>query len=85
VGLKENVILGHLIPAGTAFKPYLEMHVKQVGEPPPEKQLTPEAAHAAMQDAAVAVAGMAAAVAPMGPPVQALNISPIEEQRDQQI
>ncbi|MDM8006815.1 MAG: DNA-directed RNA polymerase subunit beta' [Phycisphaerae bacterium] len=85
VGLKENVILGHLIPAGTAFKPYLEMRVKQVGEPLPEKQLTPEAAHAAMQDAAVAVAGMAAAVAPMGPPVQALNISPIEEQRDQQM
>ncbi|MDP6635836.1 MAG: DNA-directed RNA polymerase subunit beta' [Phycisphaerae bacterium] len=24
-GLKENVILGHLIPAGTSFKPYLEM------------------------------------------------------------
>ena len=24
VGLKENVILGHLIPAGTAFKPYLD-------------------------------------------------------------
>ena len=85
VGLKENVILGHLIPAGTAFKPYLEMHVKQVGEPLPERQLTPEAAHAAMQDAAVAVAGMAATVTPLGPPVQALNISPIEEQRDQQI
>jgi hypothetical protein len=26
-GLKENVILGHLIPAGTAFKPNLEMRV----------------------------------------------------------
>ncbi len=24
-GLKENVILGHLIPAGTSFKPYLDM------------------------------------------------------------
>jgi len=28
-GLKENVILGHLIPAGTSFKPYLEMRVKR--------------------------------------------------------
>ncbi len=25
VGLKENVILGHLIPAGTSFKPYQQM------------------------------------------------------------
>jgi DNA-directed RNA polymerase subunit beta' len=28
-GLKENVILGHLIPAGTSFKPYLDMRVKK--------------------------------------------------------
>jgi len=28
-GLKENVILGHLIPAGTSFRPYLEMRVKR--------------------------------------------------------
>ena len=27
-GLKENVILGHLIPAGTSFKPYLDMQIK---------------------------------------------------------
>jgi DNA-directed RNA polymerase subunit beta' len=27
-GLKENVILGHLIPAGTSFKPYLDMAIK---------------------------------------------------------
>ncbi len=39
VGLKENVILGHLIPAGTAFKPYLEMKVKHLAEPPLPKQL----------------------------------------------
>ena len=31
-GLKENVILGHLIPAGTSFKPYLEMKVKKMVE-----------------------------------------------------
>ena len=28
VGLKENVILGHLIPAGTGFKPHLEAEVR---------------------------------------------------------
>ena len=31
-GLKENVILGHLIPAGTSFKPYLDMRVKRAIE-----------------------------------------------------
>jgi len=29
-GLKENVILGHLLPAGTSFKPYLEMKLKRL-------------------------------------------------------
>ena len=33
VGLKENVILGHLVPAGTGFKEYLEQSVKKLGEP----------------------------------------------------
>jgi len=33
-GLKENVILGHLIPAGTSFKPYLEMRIKRMVELP---------------------------------------------------
>jgi len=28
-GLKENVILGHLIPAGTSFKPYTDMKIKR--------------------------------------------------------
>jgi DNA-directed RNA polymerase subunit beta' len=40
-GLKENVILGHLIPAGTAFKPYLHLRIKTVGEPVPERQEIP--------------------------------------------
>ncbi len=35
LGLKENVILGHLIPAGTGFKPYLTMQVECKGEPLP--------------------------------------------------
>ncbi len=38
-GLKENVILGHLIPAGTAFKPYLDMKVKHLAEAPVPKEL----------------------------------------------
>ena len=33
VGLKENVILGHLVPAGTGFKAYLQQGVKKLGEP----------------------------------------------------
>jgi len=28
IGLKENVILGHLVPAGTGFKPYHDMKLK---------------------------------------------------------
>ncbi len=38
-GLKENVILGHLIPAGTAFKPHLELKVKHLAEAPLPKEL----------------------------------------------
>jgi len=37
-GLKENVILGHLIPAGTAFKPYLNIKVKHLVEAPLPKE-----------------------------------------------
>ncbi len=37
-GLKENVILGHLIPAGTAFKPHLEIKVKHLAEAPLPKE-----------------------------------------------
>jgi DNA-directed RNA polymerase subunit beta' len=33
VGLKENVILGRLIPAGTGFKSYQEMQIRYFGEP----------------------------------------------------
>jgi DNA-directed RNA polymerase subunit beta' len=34
IGLKENVILGHLIPAGTAFNPHLNLKLKHLAEPP---------------------------------------------------
>jgi DNA-directed RNA polymerase subunit beta' len=30
LGLKENVILGHLIPAGTAFNPHLNLKIKKL-------------------------------------------------------
>jgi DNA-directed RNA polymerase subunit beta' len=33
VGLKENVLLGHLIPAGTGFRPYQDIRVKALAEP----------------------------------------------------
>src|SRR5207248_7015410 len=46
VGLKENVILGHLIPAGTAFQPHLNLKVKHLAAPPalPEPEPTVPAA-----------------------------------------
>jgi len=48
-GLKENVILGHLIPAGTAFKKHLNIVVKKLAEPVVERQVEPEEAHAMME------------------------------------
>ncbi len=36
VGLKENVILGRLIPAGTGFKDYQNIQLKYAEEPAPE-------------------------------------------------
>ncbi len=32
-GLKENVILGHLIPAGTGFRPYQQLKIAHIGTP----------------------------------------------------
>ncbi len=34
IGLKENVLLGHLIPAGTGFREYQCIRVKALAEPP---------------------------------------------------
>src|SRR3569623_1052550 len=37
-GLKENVILGHLIPAGSAFNPHLNLKIKRLlAEPAAEE------------------------------------------------
>jgi DNA-directed RNA polymerase subunit beta' len=52
IGLKENVLLGHLIPAGTGFRPYQDIRVKLLGEPLPadnedEQKMMADAAAAA--------------------------------------
>ncbi|MBI4584731.1 MAG: DNA-directed RNA polymerase subunit beta', partial [Planctomycetes bacterium] len=41
LGLKENVILGHLVPSGTGFKAYHDKAVKKLGEPVEELELHP--------------------------------------------
>ena len=41
VGLKENVILGHLIPAGTAFSPYLNLKIARSAPDFEEEDDTP--------------------------------------------
>src|SRR5687767_7864197 len=46
VGLKENVILGHLIPAGTAFNPYLSLRIKHLAAPPVDEDDAMDAADA---------------------------------------
>ncbi len=53
VGLKENVILGHLIPAGTAFNPHLNLKIKHLAEPPAAEE-------APIQPAAVRAGGTGA-------------------------
>jgi DNA-directed RNA polymerase subunit beta' len=35
-GLKENVLLGHLIPAGTGFEPYAKLVIRRLVEEPTE-------------------------------------------------
>jgi DNA-directed RNA polymerase subunit beta' len=49
LGLKENVILGHLIPAGTAFNPHLNLKIKHLAEPPPMEEVEPRVAPAAIR------------------------------------
>ena len=55
-GLKENVILGHLIPAGTSFRPYQELRIKKNVELPelvskPSEELTEAEITQAVQQA----------------------------------
>lgn len=83
VGLKENVILGHLIPAGTAFKPHLGLRVRHLAEPIPERQLAPAGDHAMMQEAANAIAELASATVSAAATPPEDTPSPIEQQREQ--
>jgi len=55
IGLKENVLLGHLVPAGTGFKPYQEIQVEKLGEPIAEEALTDEELMAEATEAAEAL------------------------------
>jgi len=52
VGLKENVILGHLIPAGTAFNPHLNLHLVHLAQPPQVEEAPPTPAAARFQQQA---------------------------------
>src|SRR5690606_3677458 len=52
IRLEENVLLGHLPPAGTGFRQYQDMRVKWLAEPPAgldgdEERMLAEAAEAA--------------------------------------
>jgi DNA-directed RNA polymerase subunit beta' len=51
LGLKENVILGHLIPAGTAFNPHLNLRIKHLAEPPPMEKVEPRVVPTAVRAA----------------------------------
>ncbi|MFZ4430718.1 MAG: hypothetical protein ACOYPS_10230, partial [Phycisphaerales bacterium] len=43
IGLKENVLLGHLIPAGSGFRPYQDIRVKHLVALPEEEEAADEA------------------------------------------
>jgi len=59
-GLKENVLLGHLIPVGTGFKKYQNLSVVKLAEPPEAEMLSREQE----LEAAAAVALAAGAESP---------------------
>ncbi len=69
LGLKENVILGHLIPAGTAFKPYLKMGVRQVGDPIPAPEEVAAESVGLPDDAQTAELLAGTLIQPSEPPV----------------
>jgi DNA-directed RNA polymerase subunit beta' len=69
IGLKENVILGHLIPAGTAFKPHLNLQLKHLGEPVPVKEEAPMEVDSSVLDEVEAQAA-AEEAAPMAEALQ---------------
>ena len=58
IGLKENVLLGHLIPAGTGFRAYQNMGVKLLAEPPAGDESDEESM---LEDAAATAEALGAA------------------------
>ncbi len=65
-GLKENVILGHLIPAGTAYRKYQRMKLKHTGAPIESPAETPAEILGGAELAGGLAAAMAAIPAPVG-------------------
>jgi len=55
IGLKENVLLGHLIPAGTGFRVYQAQGVRLLAEPPVSTEGDDEAMLDEARDAAEAL------------------------------
>ena len=72
-GLKENVLLGHLVPCGTGFAPYLSMKVKLLVEPLPAEEDDEENMIAAATARAEALGAQ-----PAGPTVQIPTPSTVE-------
>jgi len=74
-GLKENVILGHLIPAGTAYRKYQRMRIKHTGAPIE----TPAQMPAEILGGAELAGGLAAAMAAIPAAVGAATQDPMGE------
>ncbi|MDQ7013602.1 MAG: DNA-directed RNA polymerase subunit beta' [Planctomycetota bacterium] len=81
IGLKENVLLGHLIPAGTGFRRYQDIRVKYLVEPPTAKE---DNADAMLAEAAAAAEALGADRAdPVGmPQVEVRDVSLAESAAD---
>ena len=84
LGLKENVILGHLIPAGTGFKPYVQMRVEKKGKPLPLPEETPADAFAEVGELANVLAAQPgdvplASTSSLSAPLVSLAEAPEEE------
>jgi DNA-directed RNA polymerase subunit beta' len=69
VGLKENVLLGHLIPAGTGFSIQQAIRVKKLAEPPRDESEDHDAMLAEAAEAAEALGA---------DPTEALGIPQVE-------
>lgn len=84
LGLKENVILGHLIPAGTGFKPHVLMQVEKKGEPLPMPEETPADAFAGPEELADACVPQPVGTASLTVPLQGAAVVGEEDEADTQ-